>query len=269
MDKYVSGSAVISLNEFQGVDDNSRLSAAIEYCRTHLGCTLIVPPGDYILRSTHATNVMNNVMRGAYGINAQEVLFKADFIFDRGLDLSGLRDTVIDGTGARLLADGYWEVISIRDAENVTVRGFVIDHIRRPYSRGTVEKIENEWITIQLAAEYPITPQTPLGLRQCLYDFDNEQLFALRVQETIVKNSHTIMCRTEQPPHSSWLGMYFYTVHCYHSCPAILVENSSDINICDVTIHSHHGMGVVGHRVQDLHMEECRIVPAEGEFFFG
>ncbi len=267
MDKFCGARPIIDLSNFRGADDKARLDAATRYCRAHPGCTLRVPPGTYTLRSAHATEVEDRVMRGRYGVNAQNVLFKPDFVFDRGLDLEGLRNTVIDGTGARLMADGYWEVIAIRHADNVTVRGFTVDHLRRPYSRGTVEAVKDGWITVRLAPEYPVFPETPFGLRQCLFDSRKEQLLPFLVQETVVRDSHCILCRPDPAPDESWVGLLFYTVHCYHSCPAVLVENSRNVTLQALSIHSHHGMGVVGHRVEDLGMENCRIVPAPGEHF--
>jgi hypothetical protein len=59
-------------------------------------------------------------------------------------------------------------------------------------------------------------------------------------------------------------GLEFYTVHTYHSRPAILIENAENISLTDVTIHSQPGMGIVGNRSENITMRRLNVIPSVG-----
>jgi hypothetical protein len=55
-------------------------------------------------------------------------------------------------------------------------------------------------------------------------------------------------------------------VHTFHFRPAILVHRSAHTLIEGVTIHSHCGMGIVGHDSRNILLRKVSIVPAEGDY---
>ncbi|MDP4183729.1 MAG: right-handed parallel beta-helix repeat-containing protein, partial [Bacteroidota bacterium] len=54
--------------------------------------------------------------------------------------------------------------------------------------------------------------------------------------------------------------------HSGHYRPAVLIKESSNIKLEDVKIHEQPGMGVVGHRSENITLKNVQIVPIAGRF---
>ena len=76
----------IKLSQFEGADDRERFAAALSYMRERPGMTLFVEPGEYVITTPLARETMNNAITGKFGTNPEDVMFKPDFRYDRGLD---------------------------------------------------------------------------------------------------------------------------------------------------------------------------------------
>ncbi len=66
-------------------------------------------------------------------------------------------------------------------------------------------------------------------------------------------------------PEENLVGLEFYIWHSYHSHPAIMIDESINTVLKDVTIHSQPGMGIVVHHCDDILLERLRIIPSHGE----
>jgi hypothetical protein len=62
-----------------------------------------------------------------------------------------------------------------------------------------------------------------------------------------------------------FLGDYCIVRHSAHGAAAVMVRHARNLTLRNVSIHSHPGMGVVGHRCENLTFEGLRIVPRAGE----
>ena len=51
----------------------------------------------------------------------------------------------------------------------------------------------------------------------------------------------------------------------YISRPAVCIRNAEKIRLNNMTIHSHHGMGIVGHLSRDIVIEGLSVIPSSGE----
>ena len=217
----------ISLTAFAGRDDISRFAAAMAYLRAHQGTELIVPPGVYELASPLAVESMEAVMRGDWGENPQRIMFNPGYRYTRGLSLSGQRGSVISGYGAVLMVRGFMEPLSIIDCADVEVRGLTIDHVRKPFSRGTVTElgdVDGEGLrsaVIVFDDDCPIQPRTPLSLRSLFYDAAHGRDVRAEIDSYTFMDSHRIAARL-RGAQSMENGALYYTIHTCHSRPALV-----------------------------------------------
>ncbi len=224
------------------------------------------PPGVYNITSELAKEAQRKVMMREYGENPQPVMFNPRYEYTRGLSINGLHDCVIDAYGALFLVDGFMEPVSITNCSNVEVRGFTVDHKRKPYSKATITDLHlsesgTQWCTLEF--EEPIFKETFLGLRALFYDPEAEKVLrGPYIAETrFVDEYHASACILGGNVHN---GIEVYIVHAYHSRPAILIEHSMNITLTDVTVNSQPGMGVVGNRCENITLTRLSVVPSRG-----
>lgn len=260
--------ATISITVFSGSDDHARFAAAMAYLRNNPGTTLFVPPGVYTFTSKQARNAQTAVMDGKYGSNPQKVMFRPDYAYTRGIDFSGQQSTKISAYGAAFLIDGFMELLTLSDCENVEVMGLTIDHHRKPFSRGKVSStqwIDGETVSVcvTLDSDCPVTANTPMMLRHLFWDHIRGGAINAVVQSVSFADPYhlvmTVTSTAEIPE-----GTTCYIWHTYHSRPAILIENAKNIHLTDVTIHSQPGMGVLGNRCEDVTITRLAVIPAKG-----
>ncbi len=260
----------INLSAFAASNDTERLGAAMAYLREHPGTELIIPPGVYEITTPLAREAMENVMTGVWGRSPQKVMFRPEYRYSRGVSLDGQHGSVISAYGATFMVNGFMEPLSIINCSDVEVRGLTIDHKRKPFSRGRFTQLgapdENGLrdAVIVLDDDCPICEGTPVRLRALIYDAEaGRDLLTVGMPECRYEDSHHLRVKLSEAADMRE-GTLYYTVHTYHSRPAILIENAKNVRLTDVTIHSQPGMGVVGNRSEDIVMTRLAVVPAEG-----
>lgn len=256
---------VIDLRDFPGQTALELFREAMKYCREHPHTTLRIPPGEHILRDPAAVRLMDEVMSGKMGNNPQDRIFRPYFPYARGLDLSGCRDLIIEGYGARLICAGWMEPLSIDQCQNITVKGLTIDYLRKPYSVGTVVDAGAGYYDVEFPARYPVNAAMPspriyrYSIAKARFegdgwDCDRKEVVAGQI----------IRFYNDQPELPA--GTTICVWHGFHFRPAILINESANTALLDVTIHSQPGMGIVGHRSENIRLERLRIVPEAGEY---
>ncbi|MBQ6788992.1 MAG: right-handed parallel beta-helix repeat-containing protein [Clostridia bacterium] len=260
----------VYFSSFLTDDHTESFAKAMEYLRSHPYTTFVIEPGVYNITTPLAREIQMNVMSGKYGKKQERIIFNPKFEYSRGIDFYGQTGTVVEAHGVTIMVDGFMEPISLRDCEDVELCGLVIDHKRKPYSRGVVTKFEklseegNARATIEFEPQCPIQPGTPLDLR---YIFTNPStyvdIFAEVTSFEFVDEYH-INVELENAYHFDENYTEFYTVHTYHSRPAILIERASDIKLTDVTVHSQPGMGIVGNRSHNVTLSGVSVIPSIG-----
>lgn len=257
----------ISLEKFYCGDDTATFAAAMEYLRENPGTTLTVPRGRYTITSELARQQMKDVLQGKYGGNPQPTMFNPDYEYTKGIDLSGICNCNIEGKGAVLMVDGFMEPVSITFAKNLNIEGLTIDHKRKPYTKGIVTCVgeikDDGNRDCEIELEDDIFPGTPFSLRIMVFDPTTQRDFTWAVEMVsyeYIDNRHVKAVLTNGQYVKK--GNEFYSAHTYHSRPAILIENSENICITDVIIHSQPGMGVVGNRSKDITLRRLSVVPS-------
>jgi hypothetical protein len=245
-----------------GKNDREALQQAINECRKHPGSVLRLAPGVYNLRDDKALEYEYNAINGVYGDDPQAHFFKPDAEYVIGLDLDGLRDVTIEASGAVLLVEGWYETLAITHAQNLTIKGLVLTHRRPPFTEGTVVRSDSTSFDMEVdTLRYPLDAHRPWG-RVHYYD---PRLQRHYIGRDVVRreriDARTFRLHTSTHPAVGDVCILRYSGH---TRPAILIKESAGVTLRDVTIHSQPGMGVVGHRSENIRMYGLRVVPAAG-----
>ncbi len=246
-----------------GQNDATPLREALAHCRANPGVTLYLPPGVYDFRDEKAVELMDAVMTGEIKGNPQDTIFKPYYPYVRGLDFDGGRDICVEAAGAILLCDGWMEPVSLARCKNVTLKGLTIDYKREPYSVGTVIDVQPEYFDADFDSAYPVNAHMPL----CRLHFWGVTVHRMLHQETYFPKFDVIgpqRLRIYSRMAPEMKGSRVIAVHSFHFRPAILILEAENIHIEDVTIHSQPGMGIVGHRSENITLTGLRIVPSAG-----
>ena len=260
--------ATFYLSEFKGKDDRARFSAALEAAKEKPGSTLVVEPGIYHITSERAREIQASVMNGDYGKNPEPVMFSPDFAYDRGLDFSGHRGTCVEAYGAKIVVDGFMEDLSVRDCENVTVKGFDIDVARKPYTKATVTGItEVDGIkTANVEFAFSLDVSAPI-LRSGVYSVKEGRLVPEFTDKVRLLSSSGASGTLDLNGIKVEIGDEIYLCHTYHFRPSILIENAVNTHIKDVTVRSHAGMGLTAFHSKNVTLERFSVRPSAGEHF--
>jgi len=139
---------------------------------------------------------------------------------------------------------------------------------RRAYSQGRIVRCDVDSFDVCFAEHEWISAQMPAP-RMCivgrhhskLLGVLNADLYSNAKKEQL--DAQTI--RFFRSINPDWLDQDIYVCHTWHTCPAIRIYEASEITLDGVRIHSHGGMGIVGHRSRDITLRHCMVVPAPGK----
>ncbi len=262
----------VNLNDFAG-STAQKLKKAADFLRENPGSVLTVPEGTYVLTSALARKNRDDAISGAMGKDTSTVsayMFSPDYRYTVGWDLSGITDAEIRADGAVFMVDGFMEPISLTGSRRVTLRGFTLDHTRKPYSKGIITKIdreEHEYFTVQFGKEYPLPKTISFPHRHAIYDDEASRFIDFgkyNIYSCTVLENNCVRFLADNLK-DSYIGKEFYIWHTFHSRPGILLQDCEDITVKNVTIHSQPGMGIVAHRSKDLYFEGLHVIPSAGE----
>lgn len=248
-----------------GKDDSKALRKAVEYACNTPGCTLYIPSGEYIVRDDDALRLENEVLSGKMGANSERVIFTPYYNYVKGLNFEGARNVTVNADGAVILCDGWMEPVSLNKCKNVVIKGLTIDYLRKPFVSGDVVDVTSEYFDVQFEDKRHVTMKMPLTRltfwekdKNCIYPhpiyFPKRELLG----NNLVRFHHKI---------PSYLkGSNATVLNSLHFRPAILVYDSENTKLSDITIHSQPGMGVVGFDSKDIFIERLSVYPSKGYF---
>lgn len=250
----------IFFSSFISDDLIASFEQAMKYLRNNPQTDLIVESGEYLLTDKMSVAAQNNVMTGKYGSNPQKVMFNPDYKYTKGISLRGLKNCSVIAENVKLIIDGFMEPISIENCSNVAIRGFEISHKRKPFSRGTVIAVNDNRCLVELDSDCPVFEKTPMRLRYFFLRADSDKKILKNILSIRFIDSFHIELICEDLNGISE-NMLFYTVHTFHSRPAILIENSENITLDGAIIRNHSGMGVVGNRSENITIKNLKVIP--------
>ena len=269
---FVSGNALgqdkHSVKDFgaipnDDINDLEAINEAIKYVKTRPGSILYFPPGVYDIAEPEAIKLMNEILTGEIEGNSQNVIFEPYYPYAVGLNLDGIQDLSIEAAGATLLVDGWMEPISIKNTQGITITGISIDYKRRPGLEGTIKEVSKDSYTVDLRNPGKVHPNMPLN--RILY-YNNHTGGLMNREDyfpdfEIIDSSTLEIIKSLDP---EYVGLDIMIPQTFHFRPAIFIFESKDVHLKQVNIHSQPGMGIVGHRSEDILMEGLKIVPPAG-----
>jgi len=229
--------------------------------------TKIIPPGVYTIHNEKAYRLQEDVMTGVYGDNPHLSMFTHKMPYETGWDFDGEENLVIEAYGVTLLIDGFMTAVALQHCKNITIKGLTIDLKRRAYTQGIVVNVQEDFFDVQFPPEKWLSEKMPCP-RMLFTDPETGHISGMlsasveskAVKEFICENTLRFFYKIPQ----SRLGHTVGIMHTWHGCPSVLIYEAENITLQDVTIHSHPGMGIVGHRAHNVFLNGVKIVPAEG-----
>lgn len=244
------------------IDDSKAFKEALEDCRKNPGTTLFIEPGDYNFRDEQALTYEYKAINGQYGENVQGHFFKPGGEYVIALDFNNFKDITIQAEGVTLVQEGWYEAISITNAENVSIYGLTLIHKRPPFTTGKITVSTPEYFEMKIDVDkYPFITDKVTG-RVHFHDVEKQRIYTGRgIEKKELVDNETIRIYTKTQPKLNDLCILR---HSAHNRAGILIKESTNIHIENVKIHSHPGMGIVGHRSENIVMRNLQVIPAPG-----
>lgn len=259
---------IFNLKDFGAIpddeeDDSKAFTLALNKCRDNPGSTLFIPPGIYNYRDAKAMEFEYRAISGLYGENVQARFFKPKGEHVIALDMDGFEDITIEADGATLVQEGWYEAVSITNARNVRIKGLKLTHKRPPFTMGEIIKSNATYFEMIIdTAKYSYLTDVITG-RVHFYDVERQRVYtgSGKEKKELLEDGQTIRIYSESNPKTRDLCILR---HSGHNRAGILIKESSDIVLEDIIIHSQPGMGVVGHRSENIRMKNLQVIPASG-----
>ena len=259
--------------DFPGDSALEKIRAAMDEARKTDGTEVVLEPGKYEIRTDKAAEMQNRCMSGAFSSLPDRHLFENPVLPARIIDFKGHRGTRFVAVGAKLVVDGFAEIISVRDCSGVTVEGLETDTLRRPFSVGKVFACAvlgdgRAQIDVLLDKNGTIEKKTPVNSVCMYYDTERSRVSRLPMDD--------VRCSVVSPGHLRFTGKDLkkkiegstvYVSHIMNFAPAVRVERASDVMISRVTVRSQPGCGILCSNSENVSLEKVSVVPVPGMHF--
>jgi hypothetical protein len=244
-------------------DDAVALRKAATYCRTHSGVTLYFPPGTYNFRDEKAADIERRAFSGALGrgLEVQRRLFHPELPYVKGLDFAGSRNLTISAYGAKLVVEGWMEVVSFVKTKNVRLEGLTITMKRPASTEGRIVRSEKDFFEMEFDPNvYPYIDSVVQG-RYHFYSPSKTTIYYGDFRDPeLLRPGYIRFKSSSNPPLND-----ICVIRCGgHYRPCIMIKESDNVTIKDVSILSFAGMGIVGHLTHDIMVDGLKIVPEFG-----
>lgn len=264
---FASSAREVLVTEFgaipdDGQNDRAALQSACNYCRNNPGVTLIIPKGIYEISDSTALRIEREAISGAYGERVQQTLFHPGAPYVKAFDLSDCRDISVKADNAVFMMKGWYEVITISNADNITIEGLTIAYHRPPNTVGKVIRSDSLAFDIRFDPQFYNYIDSIVTGRTHFYDHSTERLYTGRVTSKTLIDPLTIRMVSDRQPA---IDDQVIIRHGGHYRPAIMIKESNNVNLKDVAINSQPGMGIVGHLSSDICIDGLRVVPQAGQ----
>ncbi len=246
------------------INDREAIQQALNYCHIHKIKKLIIPKGKYIIRDEKAVQLMNEYMDGKMGKNPESIIYAPYYPYARGLNFNDINDLDVEATGAVLSVQGWMEPVSLENCKSIRIKGLTIDYETMPHSEGEVIGEKADYFDVKFSNEFPVKSDMIMP-RIMFWDLAKNRLLGNSIYHP--KKNELIapqILRIWATHPSNITGKIALINHTFHFRPAILIHEASNTILEQVTIHAQPGMGIVGHRSNNILMKGLRIVPRPG-----
>lgn len=259
---------VVSVERFgakpdDGRSDTEALRQAAAYCRKHPQTTLRFPPGTYELSDPQATDIERQAISGALGkgLEVQWALFRPRKPYVKGLDFTGCEDLTVEARGARLVVEGWMQVLSFEGCKRLTLNGLEITYRRPAATEGRVVSTTEESFDIEFdPALYTYIDSIVQG-RYYFYSSERRHFYYGSIREAkLLRPGLVRMTSSVHPP----VGDICVIRYGGHYRPCVMLRESEDVILRNLAIRSFPGMGVVGHLCHNILIDSLNVTPEAG-----
>ncbi len=258
------------LTDFHG-NTNEQFKQAFEALRENPGSTLLIPHGTYILTSPDGQTLQKRLMEGEFGFNPHMTLFNYHFPYPEPvLDFDGMKDITVKGDDATIICDGFTRIAYIKNAENITLEGITFDYFRRPYTSGKIVDIQEDYYDFEVFDTRMVSEASPAP-RALIYDikagcyggYQNAQVHSEERLEQVAENVFRLRRRVEP----KYLGAPVAIQHTWHSVSTVGIYEAKNVHLSRIHVLSAFGMGIVAQNAENVYLDQCKVGPAEGDYF--
>jgi len=246
-----------------GRSDTEALRKAAAYCRKHPQTTLLFPAGTYELSDNAAIDIERRAISGALGrgLEVQWELFQPQKPYVTGLDFTGCEGLTIEAKGARLVVEGWMQVLSFVGCKGLTLNGLEITYRRPAATEGRVVRTSKESFDIEFdPALYTYIDSIVQG-RYYFYSSERRHFYYGGIREAkLLQPGLVRMTSSVNPP----IGDICVIRYGGHYRPCVMLRESEDITLRGLAIKSFPGMGVVGHLCHNILIDSLNVTPEAG-----
>ena len=265
---YEANARTVSVGKFgarpdDGKSDTEALRRAAAYCRKHPQTTLLFPAGTYQLDDPVAIDIERRAISGALGrgLEVQWELFQPQKPYVTGLDFTGCKDLTIEARDARLVVEGWMQVLSFVGCKGVKVNGMEITYRRPAATEGWVVRTSEKDFDIKYDPELYTNIDSIVQGRYYFYSSERRHFYYGGIQEaTLLRPGLVRMTSKVQPP----VGDICVIRYGGHYRPCVMLRESENITLRGLSIRSYPGMGVVGHLCHNILIDSLNVIPEEG-----
>ena len=202
------------------------------------------------------------------------------------LPLEGLRDVTVDGSGARFELNGRFMFAGIWDCTNVTLQGCTVDAVTPQLTQLRFLAVDPQAKTVTFRPEgsAAVTLEgTRLilsgpGFRYApgggiLFEPDGSIAYrsgdcGMNLGNVILQEDGTYLAR--DCANAAYRPFQRMALRCWERpAPGIVISDSKDTALLNVTIHYADGMGVIAQSSETITLDGLRVIPdrAKGRFF--
>lgn len=247
------------------------LSAALD---AKGGATLVFEPGEYHFYPENARALVR------YVSNHDNSRAPRRFVFD----VSGAKDLVVDGRGARFVMHGDVTPFLIERSERVAVKNLTIDWNVPLLYEGEVLAADASGFTVRVRADEPFEVDRGAfvinadGVRWpmdtfCEFAGDGSGQaagsadaygFRYHAEKTGADDGRTVRFAVTDNyalPRVPRVGNIIFLRCNLRAAPAFFMDRSGKVSLDGVTIHHAPGMGVIAQRCEDVTLRGMRVIP--------
>lgn len=260
-------------------DNTLGLREALNLISSERPCRLVLEKGEYDFYDQYCFEFFCFVSNNSPGL--KRIAFP----------LVGSKNLTIDGQGSLLRFHGRICPFLVRECENVTIRDLTIDYPRPFISQATIETVTPEGVYIRMERGYPYCFEGGrIWFNGDYYDqrgvdtgklFKRDSFLHCLEYDTVRQETAFMACDHFMIPASAVseiekgllhvansfpgpplkIGNTLMVSHDHRDCFGILIDESSNIEIEQVTLNHTGAMAMIAQRSDTLTLRECVVAP--------
>lgn len=252
------------------VDATTMVKNAVQKLRAKKGNKLILEKGEYHFWPQYAEEKYLFISNNDHGLKS--IAF----------NLSGLENVEVDGSGSKFIFHGYISPFLIEKSKNITIKNLSFDYARTFHSEGKIINTYKDSLDISFSKDFPYSVNNyrlsfhdkennnyPFGH---LLEFDSQKKevapFALDyingVEHLIAKEIEPGIVRIYLEGLKGNKGNVLVFNSKNRQVPGIIISDSQNIKVKNVTAYHAGGMGLIAQKSKDIFLDNYNVKAADG-----